>query len=44
MTYTATASGYGKHLTEDPLMIPVDRNPMSEVLKATDAAAAKEAS
>lgn len=44
VTYTATASGYGKHLTGDPFTIPVERKSMHEVLRATDAAAKEAAS
>lgn len=41
VSYTVTASGYGKHLVGEPFTVPVERKSMYEVLRATDAAATK---
>ena len=41
VSYTVTASGYGKHLVGEPFTVPVERESMYEVLKATDDAATK---
>lgn len=39
VSYTVTASGYGKHLVGEPFTVPIERRPMYDVLKAADAAA-----